>query len=201
MSYVALILSVVSLIVTTVWAVYTWRRAGEVLKLKGDLRPRFAGHVIGKRQRRAGAVVGLVTITAENHGRTPATIHRLWLASKSRKQRSTVAFANGSAPLPVVVNARDRVTWFVKAEDLGVLAKRYGNPVVVRPLIEWGPGRRTHGRVLRIALPEKFLPGNAARFKPSIAYRLLAPRRWASPDAEIEFTAQPVTVIQGPPNG
>lgn len=161
---------------------YTWRRAGEVLSVAGDLRwPMF--QAAKRRPVRAGQSFGLLTITARNRGRTPVEVHRLWLASKDMKKRSSFRPAPPSASIPVTIEARNRVKWFVSPESLGVLTKQHGNPLVVRPLIEWGPGNWKRGRVLRIRVGEEFLPVQAPRFKSSAGYwfRTLRPKKGVGP--------------------
>ncbi len=168
-SILSLVVSAVALLVSTGWALYTWRRTGEVLSVRGDLRPRLFQSA-RRRPVRAGQVFQVLTITARNRGRTPVQVYRLWLASKDTKKRSSFQCEERSATLPVTIEARNRVYWFVSPQTLGVLTKQHGNPLVVRPLIEWGPDHWKRGRILRIRVAEEHLPGQAPRFKSTLSY-------------------------------
>ncbi len=126
-------------------------------------------------------------------------VHRLYLASKDTKRRSTFERTDRSADLPVTIEARDRVQWYVDPRMLGVLTKTHGNPMVVRPLIEYGPGNWKEGRVLRIRIREEHLPGAAPRFKSTFGYwvRTLRSKKGVGPftgtvgAATVSTTEQP----------
>lgn len=175
-SIVALVVSLFTFAWSTAWAVYTWRRTGEALRVRGNLRlPLFQAG--GGRPVRSGQAFGVLTITARNRGRAPVQVHRLFLASKDTKKRSTFQLGDASDPLPVTIEARNRAQWYVPPQTLGVLTKTFGNPLVVRPLIEWGPGNWKRGRILRIRVGEEHLPGRAPRFRSTLTYRLRTWRR------------------------
>jgi len=197
-SYASLAISVAAFVVVTLWGVYTWRRAGEVLTVGGDIRaPLFQSP--RRRPVRVGEIHSVLTISARNWGRTPVRIHRLYLASGNTKKRSRFELAEGSPELfPVTIDARDRVRWFVAPETLGVLAKTHGNPLVVRPLIEYGPSVWKRGRLLRIQVGEQYLPANASRFKSTLGYRVRTLRRKKGV-GPYEFQAGEITVSTGPP--
>jgi hypothetical protein len=198
-SYVSLGLAAVAILVSAGMSYSTWRRTGEVLSVRGDLRlPIFQGG--GRRPARSGETFGVLTITAVNRGRTPVEIHSLWIASKDGKLRTRpMSLAPSSATLPVTIDARNRVQWYVAPETLGVLTKRRGNPLVVRPLIEWGPGNWTRGRVLRIRVGEEYLPGMGAHFKSTLGYRLRTLRR-KHRLRPLQAEAMPVAISTTAPN-
>jgi hypothetical protein len=185
MSYVSLAISIAAILLSTAWGIYTWRRAGEVISVGSDIRaPLFQSP--RRRPVRTGPIHSVLTITARNRGRTPVQVHRLYLASKNTKLRTSIhekALANGSAGLPGPIEARDRVHWYVSPSWLGVVAKQHGNPLVVRPLIEYGPGNWKRGRLLRVRIGEEYLPGNAPRFKSTLGYwiRTLRPKKGIGP--------------------
>jgi hypothetical protein len=197
-SYASLAISVAALVVTTLWGVYTWRRTGEVLTVGGDIRaPLFQSP--RRRPVRVGGIHSVLTISARNRGRTPVQVHRLYLASWNTNLRSRVQLAERSPePIPVTIDARDRVHWFIAPETLGVLTKSHGNPLVVRPLIEYGPSVWKRGRLLRIRVGEQYLLGNAPPFRSTLGYRLRTLRRKKGV-GPYKFEAGEATVTSGPP--
>lgn len=44
------------------------------------------------------------------------------------------------APIPTIVKDRNRVLWYIEPRTLGVMTKQGGNPLVIRPVLESGPG-------------------------------------------------------------
>jgi hypothetical protein len=190
-SYAALGVSALALVFTTGLGIFTWRRSGALLSVVGDLRaPLFQGW--GRRRpARAGEPL-ILTITVRNRGRTPVKVHRVFLGSR-KGGRSGFGFEEQSDELPVTVQGRDRARWYVSRRQLGVLAKHHGNPLVVRPLIEWGPGYFKRGRRLWIRIADEDLPGAAPRFKSTLGYRLRA-FRGTKGVGPIEGTAMPLTV-------
>lgn len=168
--WIPITVSVVALISSWLSGWYTWRRAGDDLALFGDLRPEIF-QTVGRR-RRAGVVSpGGLTIMAANRGRADTEIHRLWLVDQEGSQ-SRCARRQDSAPLPTDIKARNRQYWHIEPITLGVLTKRRGNPLVLRPVIESGPAVVTCGPWLWIAVPDQYLPGTGQRFKPTLGYRL-----------------------------
>ncbi len=142
-AFAALAVSVLALLVSTAWGVFTWRRTGEVLALVGDIRaPLFqSGH---RRPVRAGEVHTVLTITARNRGRTPVEVHRLYLASKDTKRRSTFERTERSADLPVTIEARDRVSY---RDDEGVIRTSVvDTDLAGRIVTERGYGAAEEGR-------------------------------------------------------
>ena len=111
---------------------------------------------------------------AANRGRTAIEVHKMWLVD-AKGRRITVERREKSAPIPTVVKERNRVHWYVEPRTLGVLTKQGGNPLVVRPVIESGPGVLTRGRKMWIAVADEYLPGQGQQFTPTLAYRL---RTW-----------------------
>jgi hypothetical protein len=197
-SYAALAISIAAILVSTWWGIYTWRRSGEMLTVSGDIRaPLFQSP--RRRAVRVGEIHSVLTISARNRGRAPVRVHRLYLASRNTKKRSGVQLAEGSPErLPVTIDARDRVRWFVAPETLGVLAKSHGNPLVVRPLIEYGPSVWKRGRLLRIRVGQQYLPGNAPPFRSTLGYRVRTLRRKKGV-GPYECQAGEITLSSGPP--
>lgn len=170
----SLILSIVALVSSWGWGWYTWKRSGEHLVVAGDLRaPLFqSAHA---RRVRAGAVnLAGLTIVAANRGRTATEIHKMWLVDV-KGRRTSCSRTEKSAPLPTMAKERNRVNWYIESRTLGGMTKQGGNPLVVRPVIESGPGALTRGRKMWIAVANEYLPGAGQQFTPTIPYRL---RTW-----------------------
>lgn len=178
----SLVISLVALASSWGWGLYTWRRSGEDLIVAGDLRaPAFqSAH---SRRVRAGVsnLTGL-TIVAANRGRSSTEVHKMWLVDE-KGQRTSCSRREGSAPLPTIVKERNRVQWYIEPRMLGVLTKQRGNPLVVRPVIESGPGVLTRGRKMWIAVADEYLPGAGQHFTPTVAYRL---RTWKKGVKDLE---------------
>jgi hypothetical protein len=170
-SVVSLAVSMAALLASVLWGWFIWRRAGESLSVSGDLRPPLFQ---GARNRpvRVGEALGVVTIMAANRGRTATEVHSLWLVTKGGVRIKFPHLEEGSASLPATLGARNRAYWYLSPQALGLITKQRGNPLVVRPLVESGPGTLTRGRWLRIAVRDEHLPGLGQHFRPTINYRL-----------------------------
>lgn len=175
LTYISLGLSIVAFFTSMGWGIYTWRRNRDVLVVSGDIRAPFFHN--RRRPVRAGELHTVLTLTANNRGRSPVRVHNVYLASKEMNKRSKFSLTEGSDPVPHWIEARDRARWYVTPETVGVLAKQYGNPLVVRPLLEYGPDAWKRGRLLRIKVGEGHLPGHAPRFKSDFGYWFRTLRR------------------------
>ncbi len=167
----ALFIAGVSLLASTAVAVVTWVRAGEIIRVRGDVRP-VIFQPGARRPMRAGAVFGVVTITCKNFGRTDVEVHALRFVAKKSGATISTQLGERSDPCPITVPARGRATWFVPAGGWGVMTKQQGNPVVVRPVVEYGPGKKASGRTLRVAVRDSDLPGAGQHFDSSLGWKL-----------------------------
>lgn len=205
---ISLSISILALVTSVGTGVYTWRRSGEVLTVRGDLRAPLFQSANRRRVRAAPITLGGLTVVAANRGRAEAEIHRLWLVDATGA-RTSCQLAERSAPLPTMVKARNRVTWRIDAGTLGVISKARGNPLVLRPVIEAGPGVIVRGRKMWIAVPDEFLPGHGQHFTPTLVYRVrtwrkgikdLERRVRAGAIGQITFEARPGTItVSDPP--
>jgi hypothetical protein len=166
----SLVISIVALASSWGWGWYRWRRTGDDLKVAGDLRAPLFQSAHTRRVRAGVSTLGGLTVVAVNRGRTSTEIHKMWLVDTNGR-RTSCSLGERSAPLPVTVGARNRVYWYVDARTLGVMTKQGGNPLVVRPVMESGPGTLTRRRKMCIAVADEHLPGAGQRFTPTLAYR------------------------------
>ena len=121
----------------------------------------------------AGMIVGFINGDVPEPGRSPVTIHRLFFTTRTSTQKSVQVTENSPTPKPpVTLEARGQAVWHIGPRMLGVMTKQRGNPMVVRPVVEYGPGDQARGRRLWIGVPQNHLPGGAPRFKPNCLYRL-----------------------------
>lgn len=197
-SYAALLVSIAALVVSTSWGWWSWRRNGELVRVGGDLRAPF---LQGARYRpvHSGQPPGAVTLTVRNIGRSDVTVHRVLMASPKRTVRSTFQPTGSSASIPVLIKARDRARWYIDQGTLGVWTKQRGNPLVMRPLVEYGPGKWKAGPVLRIRVSNDDLPGAGQPFRSTLSYRLRTLRRRKG-TGPFTFTAHDPTVTVSPPS-
>lgn len=144
-SYAALIVSLLALITSFSWGVFTWRRNGPIVRVDGDTRPPLLQH---GRPVRAAAELTTLTIIARNTGRAPARIHKFWLAGKGT--RTSVQRMEQSDPLPVTIDPGSTAKWYVDIQTLQTMTKRHGNDLTLRPVAEWGTGKISKGRILRM---------------------------------------------------
>ncbi len=181
----ALFIAGVSLLTSAAVAVVTWVRAGEIIRVSGDVRP-VIFQPGARRPLRAGTVFGVVTISCKNFGRTDVEIHALRFVATRSGATITTQLGEQSDPCPITVPARGRATWSVPARGWGVMTKQQGNPVVVRPVVEYGPGKKARGRKLRVAVRDDDLPGAGQHFQSSLGWKVarlptlpnLLQRRW-----------------------
>jgi len=181
-AFAALGVSIVALVVTTVQAIYTYRRNGALVKIEGDTRPlplQVAGRPV-----RAAKRLQMLTLVVRNVGRAPTSVDQILLRT-SRKVHTGVSF-EGEVDRSRVIEKEATRKYFVSVKTLQTMTKQFGPDLAFRPVVKWGAGRKSVGRLVRVHVePPPPPPANAQviTIGPAIVDLGWTPdrRRWYKP--------------------